>query len=146
MAIILQHVMAEIIIKDLNDLDRAAADFISKIGDNRIIAFYGSMGAGKTTFITALCKALGVKDVVNSPTFTIVNEYRTDTGRSVFHFDFYRLNKIQEARDIGFEEYLYETDGICLIEWPEVVEELLPDETLRVRIAVNDDGSRTFKF
>ena len=138
--------MAEIIIKDLNDLDRAAADFISKIGDNRIIAFYGSMGAGKTTFITALCKALGVKDVVNSPTFTIVNEYRTDTGRSVFHFDFYRLNKIQEARDIGFEEYLYETDGICLIEWPEVVEELLPDETLRVRIAVNDDGSRTFKF
>ena len=104
------------------------------------------MGAGKTTFITALCKALGVKDVVNSPTFTIVNEYRTSTGRSVYHFDFYRLNKISEAQDIGFEEYLYETDGLCVIEWPEVVEELLPDETLRIHITVNPDESRTLSF
>lgn len=138
--------MAEVIIKNTEDLDRAAAEFIGKIGDNRILAFYGSMGAGKTTFITALCKALGVKDVVNSPTFTIVNEYRTSTGRSVYHFDFYRLNKISEAQDIGFEEYLYETDGLCVIEWPEVVEELLPDETLRIRITVNPDESRTLSF
>jgi tRNA threonylcarbamoyladenosine biosynthesis protein TsaE len=138
--------MAEVVIKNTEDLDRAAAEFIGKIGDNRILAFYGSMGAGKTTFITALCKALGVKDVVNSPTFTIVNEYRTSTGRSVYHFDFYRLNKISEAQDIGFEEYLYETDGLCVIEWPEVVEELLPDETLRIHITVNPDESRTLSF
>jgi tRNA threonylcarbamoyladenosine biosynthesis protein TsaE len=138
--------MAEVVIKNTEDLDRAAAEFIGKIGDNRILAFYGSMGAGKTTFITALCKALGVKDVVNSPTFTIVNEYRTPTGRSVYHFDFYRLNKISEAQDIGFEEYLYETDGLCVIEWPEVVEELLPDETLRIHITVNPDESRTLSF
>ena len=138
--------MAEVVIKNTEDLDRAAAEFIGKIGDNRILAFYGSMGAGKTTFITALCKALGVKDVVNSPTFTIVNEYRTSTGRSVYHFDFYRLNKISEAQDIGFEEYLYETDGLCVIEWPEVVEELLPDETLRIHITVNSDESRTLSF
>jgi tRNA threonylcarbamoyladenosine biosynthesis protein TsaE len=138
--------MAEVIIKNTEDLDRAAAEFIGKIGDNRILAFYGSMGAGKTTFITALCKALGVNDVVNSPTFTIVNEYRTSTGRSVYHFDFYRLNKISEAQDIGFEEYLYETDGLCVIEWPEVVEELLPDETLRIHITVNPDESRTLSF
>jgi ATPase, YjeE family len=138
--------MAEVIIKNTEDLDRAAAEFIGKIGDNRILAFYGSMGAGKTTFITALCKALEVRDVVNSPTFTIVNEYRTSTGRSVYHFDFYRLNKISEAQDIGFEEYLYETDGLCVIEWPEVVEELLPDETLRIHITVNPDESRTLSF
>ncbi|MCI2081816.1 MAG: tRNA (adenosine(37)-N6)-threonylcarbamoyltransferase complex ATPase subunit type 1 TsaE [Bacteroidales bacterium] len=138
--------MAETVIRNLEDLDRAAKEFMGKIGNNRIIAFYGSMGAGKTTFITAFCKALGVKDVVNSPTFTIVNEYRTDKGRSVYHFDFYRINKISEAQDIGFEEYLYDTDGICVIEWPEIVEELLPDETLRVHIAVNPDESRTLKF
>ncbi len=133
--------MSRIVIKDLRDLDRAAAEFLEAIGDSNIVAFYGSMGAGKTTFITALCKALGSTDTVNSPTFTIVNEYGTSSGRSVYHFDFYRINRLSEAMDIGWEEYVW-SDGLLLIEWPENIEDLLPEETLRVKITVCDDGSR----
>lgn len=134
--------MSEIKINGTKDLKHAAKEFLDNIGSSRIIAFYGGMGAGKTTFITAVCKVLGVEDVVNSPTFTIVNEYRTAAGEAVYHFDFYRINKLSEAIDIGLGEY-FDSDGLCLIEWPEMVEELLPEETLRVRILVDDEETRT---
>lgn len=137
--------MAKLVIKGLEDLEVKAGEFASLIGENRVIAFYGSMGAGKTTFITALCRHYGVEDVVNSPTFTIVNEYVTADGEPIYHFDFYRINRLAEAIDLGWEEYLY-SDGLLLIEWPENIEEILPEETLRVKITINDDGSREFDF
>ncbi|MDD2595211.1 MAG: tRNA (adenosine(37)-N6)-threonylcarbamoyltransferase complex ATPase subunit type 1 TsaE [Bacteroidales bacterium] len=137
--------MTEIIINGAGDLERAAKVFLSKIGNHSIIAFYGSMGAGKTTFITALCKMLRVKDIVTSPTFTIVNEYRTQAGRPIYHFDFYRINKLSEAMDIGLYEY-FDSDGLCLIEWPEMIEELLPEETLKISILVDDVDTRTLLF
>ena len=108
-------------------------------------AFYGRMGAGKTTFISAVCSVLGVGDEVASPTFTIVNEYRTSDGTPVFHFDFYRIEKLSEVLDIGYEEYL-DSGGICLMEWPEKIEELLPEDVLRVSIVEEEDGSRTVTF
>ena len=132
----------EISIKDLSGLDRAAEDFLEKIGEHRLVAFYAPMGAGKTTFTTAVCKCLGVTDTVCSPTFTIINEYVTEDGRTVYHFDFYRINKLSEAVDIGIEDYLY-SGNLCLMEWPENVEELLPEDTLKVHIEVNPDLSRT---
>lgn len=137
--------MAEIEIRKINDLERSALEFLEHIGDASVIAFYGAMGAGKTTFITALCKVLGVKDVVNSPTFTIVNEYLSGTGRAIYHFDFYRINKLSEVMDIGFDEYIY-SDGLCLIEWPEKIEELLPEDTLRVYMTVEGDDLRILNF
>ena len=109
--------MKEIKINDLANINIAAAEFLKQIGDSSVIAFYGSMGAGKTTFITALCRALGVEDVVNSPTFTIVNEYADKKGEPVYHFDFYRIHKLDAARAIGFDEYLY-SGYLCLREWP----------------------------
>ena len=135
----------EILIKSLEDLDRAAGEFLQQIGENRLVAFYAPMGAGKTTFITALCKHLGVEDAVCSPTFTIVNEYLSATGDSVYHFDFYRITKPSEALDIGLEDYLY-SGSLCLMEWPENIEELLPEETLKVRIQVQADGSRRISW
>jgi len=142
--------MNTVTIKDLNHIREAAAEFIGRAGipggKNRIFAFYGSMGAGKTTFITALCAELGVDDVVNSPTFTIVNEYRTRTGLPVFHFDFYRIEKLQEVYDMGAEEYMYESDGLCLMEWPEKIGELLPEEAVKVSIIVLEDGTREIKW
>lgn len=135
----MQH---RIVINNLSDIDRAAAQFITEVGTGRIIAFYAPMGAGKTTFTTAICRALGVDgDAVSSPTFAIVNEYRTFGGESVFHFDFYRITKPAEALDIGFYEYI-DSGYTCIMEWPENVEDLLPDETLRVRIEVRPDESR----
>ena len=132
----------EIHISNLSDLDRAAEVFLDKTGGHKLIAFYAPMGAGKTTFTTALCKCLGVTDPVCSPTFTIINEYVTSDGHTVYHFDFYRINKPSEALDIGLEDYLY-SGNLCLMEWPENIEELLPDETLKVHINVNPDLSRT---
>lgn len=137
--------MTEIKINGLEDLSRAAKEFLEKIRDHTIIAFYGSMGAGKTTFITALCKELGVSDVVNSPTFTIVNEYLTEAGRPVYHFDFYRINRLSEAMDIGLYEY-FDSGELCLIEWPELIEELLPEDTLKVTIQAEDTNTRTLTF
>ena len=132
----------EITIKDLSDIDRAAGEFLEAIGDNRIIAFYAPMGAGKTTFTTALCRRLGVReDAVSSPTFAIVNEYRTGDGEPMYHFDFYRVTKVSEALDIGFYDYV-DSGSLCVIEWPENIEELLPEETLKVSITTNPDGSR----
>lgn len=139
----MRHVIT---IADTEDLDRAAEVFLSEIGENRIIAFYAPMGAGKTTFTTAVCRRLGVRDdAVSSPTFAIVNEYRTSSGEPLYHFDFYRITKIAEALDIGFYDYI-DSGFLCIIEWPENIEEILPEETLRVSIAVNPDESRTLSW
>ncbi|MBR7004044.1 MAG: tRNA (adenosine(37)-N6)-threonylcarbamoyltransferase complex ATPase subunit type 1 TsaE [Bacteroidales bacterium] len=139
----MRHVIT---IADTEDLDRAAEEFLSEIGENRIIAFYAPMGAGKTTFTTAVCRRLGVRDdAVSSPTFAIVNEYRTSSGEPLYHFDFYRITKITEALDIGFYDYI-DSGFLCIIEWPENIEEILPEETLRVSIAVNPDESRTLSW
>ncbi|MBO6170296.1 MAG: tRNA (adenosine(37)-N6)-threonylcarbamoyltransferase complex ATPase subunit type 1 TsaE [Bacteroidales bacterium] len=139
----MQH---EIIIKDLADLGRAAVEFLKEIGNNKLIAFYAPMGAGKTTFTTAICKLLGVReDAVSSPTFAIVNEYKSADGEPVYHFDFYRITKEAEALDIGLYEYL-DSGALCLMEWPENIESLLPEETLKVSISVGLDGSRTVSW
>lgn len=135
----------EIKIKDTSDLDRAAADFLKEIGDNRLVAFFAPMGAGKTTFTTAICRVLGVTDPVGSPTFAIVNEYMRADGEPMYHFDFYRINKLSEAVEIGLYDYL-DSGCLCIMEWPENIEELLPDETLRINITVNPDQSRTLTW
>ncbi len=135
-----------VIIRNLADLDRAAGAFLEAIGDHRLIAFYAPMGAGKTTFTTALCKHLGVReDAVSSPTFAIVNEYRTGSGEAMYHFDFYRITKPEEALDIGLYDYL-DSGRLCLMEWPENIEDLLPEETLKVHITVAPDGTRTLSW
>ena len=135
----------EIEIKSLDQIREAAQQFISHIGDHRVFAFYGSMGAGKTTFIKAICEDLGVGDVVTSPTFAIVNEYQTANGGTIYHFDFYRIKRLEEAYDMGFEDYIY-SGHLCLIEWPELIEDLLPDNTVRVHITVDEDGTRTIRW
>lgn len=133
-------------IKSLQDIDRAAEEFLAGIGENKIIAFYAPMGAGKTTFTTAICRRLGVRDdAVSSPTFAIVNEYKTGEGDPMFHFDFYRVTKLSEALDIGFYDYL-DSGYLCVIEWPENIGELLPEETLKVSIEVERDESRTVSW
>ena len=136
----------EIEIANLEDLDRAAREFLEAIGDASLVAFYAPMGAGKTTFTTAVCKALGVQeDAISSPTFAIVNEYRGEIGQPIYHFDFYRIEDPREALDIGLYDYL-DSGALCLMEWPENIEGLLPEETLRVSISVNPDGSRTLTW
>lgn len=136
----------QIQIAGLEDLERAAREFLEAIGNHTLIAFYAPMGAGKTTFTTAICKVLGVKeDAISSPTFAIVNEYRSGNGEPVYHFDFYRIERPEEALDIGLYDYL-DSGCLCLMEWPENIEALLPEETLRVHISVNPDDSRTVSF
>lgn len=136
----------ELQIPSLAEIDEVARQFLAEIGDNVLIAFYAPMGAGKTTFTTAICRALGVNDdAVSSPTFSIVNEYRTKDGDSVYHFDFYRISKIAEALDIGYYDYV-DSGCLCLMEWPENIEEIIPEETLRVHISVNPDLSRTVSW
>lgn len=135
--------MQTIQIKSLETIREAAKAFIAAMDDRTVFAFYGAMGAGKTTFIKALCEELGIEDVINSPTFAIVNEYRSETtGELIYHFDFYRINKLSEAEDIGTEDYFY-SGALCFIEWPEKIDELLPGDVVNVRIAENADGSRT---
>ena len=128
-------------IQSLEDITSAAQKFVDEMGENCVFAFYGKMGAGKTTFIKAICEALGVKDVVASPTFAIVNEYADAAGQSVYHFDFYRIKNLREAVDIGCEDYFY-SGYPCFIEWPELVEELLPEDTVKVSVEVLEDESR----
>ena len=136
----------ELTIKDLSCIDEAACRFLEMTRDNRLIAFYAPMGAGKTTFTSAICRSLGVpSEEISSPTFAIVNEYRTSGGESVFHFDFYRINRISEALDLGFYDYI-DSGCLCLMEWPEKIEEILPEETLKVHIEVRDDGSRVLSW
>ena len=132
----------EIVIKNTADLDRAAAEFLEEIGDRTLVAFFAPMGAGKTTFTTAICKALGVTDPVGSPTFAIVNEYMKSDGDPMYHFDFYRINRPQEAIEIGLYDYL-DSGCLCIMEWPENIEDLLPEETLKVYFTINPDQSRT---
>ena len=129
----------------LSTIQDAAQQFIEAISQHRVFAFYGTMGAGKTTFIKAVCQQLGVTDdVVASPTFAIVNEYKGTQG-PIFHFDFYRIKKISEAYDIGCEDYFYSGD-LCFIEWPELIEPLLPDDAVCVTIEAQPDGSRTVRW
>ena len=163
--------MIKIAITSLQTISDAAREFIAGIGDRRVFAFYGAMGAGKTTFIKAVCEELGVKDQVTSPTFAIVNEYSIDHSpltidhspltidhsdaqpifnlqssifnvQKVFHFDFYRIKRLEEAYDMGCEEYFY-SGNLCFIEWPELIEDLLPEDTVRVTITQHPDGHRT---
>jgi tRNA threonylcarbamoyladenosine biosynthesis protein TsaE len=129
-----------ITLNSLLDLEEAAKTLLAFNKENKIFVFYGEMGAGKTTFIKAICTELGVKDTVSSPTFSIVNEYEGN-GQTIYHFDFYRIKTIQEAFDIGYEEYFYSGD-ICLIEWPEKVQELLPEHYVRVDITTIDPNKR----
>ena len=131
----------EIRINDLEHIGEAAHQFIETIGDHRVFAFYGSMGAGKTTFIKAICEQLGVDDVITSPTFAIVNEYTTPSNSPIYHFDFYRIKRLEEVYDMGYEDYFY-SGALCFIEWPELIEELLPDDAVRVTITQQPDGSR----
>ena len=134
--------MKTIQIKHLDTIREAAREFVANMDDRTVFAFRGSMGAGKTTFIKAICEELGVEDVINSPTFAIINEYRsTTTGELIYHFDFYRINKLSEAEDIGTEDYFY-SGALCFIEWPEKIEELLPGDVLEVAITEQPDGSR----
>ena len=135
----------EIRINNIDEIAIAAQEFIDQMGDNTIFAFYGKMGAGKTTFIKAVCEALGVTDVINSPTFAIVNEYEAGNGDSIFHFDFYRIKKEQEVLDIGYEDYVY-SGCLCFMEWPELIEDLLPEETIKVTIEEAEDGTRLIRF
>ena len=132
-------------ISSLEALPAAAQKFLQAVGNRRVIAFYGGMGAGKTTFIAALCRELGVTEPVTSPTFAIVNEYAVSDKSSIYHFDFYRIKRLEEAYDIGFEDYLY-SGHLCLIEWPEMIEPLLPENYIRVEIQHGDtDDERIIK-
>ena len=137
----------QIDIKELGSIRQAAQQFVSQIGQHTVFAFYGKMGAGKTTFIKAVCEELGVEDVITSPTFAIVNEYSLplqpeSNGGRLFHFDFYRIKRLEEVYDIGYEDYFY-SGALCFIEWPELIEPLLPDDAVRVTISEQPDGTRT---
>ena len=143
----------QIRIDDISQIREAARQFIEQIGEHCVFAFYGKMGAGKTTFIKAVCEELGVTDVITSPTFAIVNEYEVSSQNTsltsppspltsqIYHFDFYRIKRIEEVYDMGYEDYFY-SGALCFIEWPELIEELLPDDAVRVNIVEQPDGSR----
>lgn len=139
-------IMSIIKIESIDTIRQAAKEFIADMDDRTVFAFHGNMGAGKTTFIKAICEELGVEDVINSPTFAIINEYRSEsTSELIYHFDFYRINKLSEAEDIGAEDYFY-SGALCFIEWPEKIEELLPGDVVDVTINENPDGSRTVEI
>lgn len=137
----------QITVKSPAELPDAAKTFINNMGDRTVVALHGEMGAGKTTFINALCRELGVEsDSTASPTYALVNEYRSDTtAELIYHFDLYRLEDLDEAMDMGIEDYL-DCGALCLIEWPDVVDPLLPEDTIDLNITVNPDGSRTFAW
>lgn len=129
-------------IESLEKIQEAAKTFVANMGDDTVFAFYGKMGAGKTTFVKAICEELGVEDTITSPTFAIVNEYRSDlAGELIYHFDFYRIKKLDEVYDMGYEDYFY-SGAICFIEWPELIEELLPGNTVKVSIEELESGER----
>jgi tRNA threonylcarbamoyladenosine biosynthesis protein TsaE len=134
----------EIKIQDLAHISEAAREFVAQIGDRKVFAFYGQMGAGKTTFIKAICEALGVEDVITSPTFAIINEYSASDG-AIYHFDFYRIKKLEEVYDMGNEDYFY-SGALCFIEWPELIEEVLPEDAVKVQITEAPDGTRSVSF
>ncbi len=131
----------EIRIKSIEEIAVAAKEFVAAMGERKVFAFYGKMGAGKTTFIKAVCEELGVEDVINSPTFAIVNEYVDGQGEPVYHFDFYRIKNQQEVMDLGYKDYVY-SGHVCFMEWPELIENLLPDDAVKVTIEEEIDGGR----
>ena len=135
--------MISLVIKDIEHIREAAREFIENMGESRVFAFYGKMGAGKTTFVKAVCEELGVEDVITSPTFAIINEYEGD--ETIYHFDFYRIKKLEEVYDMGYEDYFY-SGALCFIEWPELIEEILPDDAVRISITEQADGSRLVQF
>lgn len=136
----------QIIIKSPETIRESAKAFVEAMGDSTIFAFYGSMGAGKTTFIKAICEEMGVEDVITSPTFAIVNEYRSATsGELIYHFDFYRIKKQEEVYDMGYEDYI-ESGAVCFMEWPELIEELQPEDVVKVSIKQQEDGSRIVEW
>lgn len=134
----------EIIINDLDRIRETAREFICHMGNRKVYAFYGKMGAGKTTFIKAVCEELGVEDVITSPTFAIINEY-SGKDDTIYHFDFYRIKKLEEVYDMGYEDYFY-SGALCFIEWPELIEEVLPEDAVKVQIQEKEDGTRTVLF
>ena len=131
----------EITIKNLDTIHEAAKEFVKGMGDGKVFAFYGKMGAGKTTFIKALCEVLGVEDVITSPTFAIINEYTDGNENPIYHFDFYRIKKLEEGYDMGYEDYFY-SGNLCLLEWPELIEDILPENVIKVTIEEQPDGTR----
>ena len=136
----------KISIKSLDSLHEAAREFIKNMGTGHVFAFYGKMGAGKTTFIKAVCEELGVDDVITSPTFAIVNDYTSSKDDShIFHFDFYRIKKLEEVYDMGYEDYFY-SGSLCFIEWPELIEDILPGDAVKVTVTQNEDGGRVVEF
>ena len=157
----------EIKIQDIDHIREAAREFVENIGEARVFAFYGKMGAGKTTFVKAICEELGVDDVITSPTFAIINEYtisswplaistkptansqqltaNSQKPKAIYHFDFYRIKKLEEVYDMGYEDYFY-SGALCFIEWPELIEEILPDDAVRVSIIEQEDGSRIVSY
>lgn len=135
----------QIKINTLGDIHEAAKTFNVNRGNATVLAFYGKMGAGKTTFIKALCEEFGVEDVITSPTFSIVNEYTNKEGKPIYHFDFYRIKKIEEVYDMGYEDY-FDSGNLCLLEWPELIENLLPEDVLKITISEQEDGSRLIEF
>ena len=143
--------MTTIQINNIENIQEAAKEFIQHIGDARVFAFYGKMGAGKTTFVKAICEALGCQDVITSPTFAIVNEYsqhltpNNQQPTAIYHFDFYRIKKLEEVYDMGYEEYFY-SGALCFIEWPELIEDILPEDAVRVTIEEQPDGSRLVTY
>lgn len=135
----------QIEIKNLEALYPAAQDFIRQMEDQKVFAFYGDMGAGKTTFIKAICEQLGVGETVASPTFAIINEYRGGSGDPIYHFDFYRIHKLEEVFDFGYEDYFY-SGHICFIEWPELIEQILPENTVKLSIRETGSGTRVIEY
>ena len=139
--------MNSIKIENIENIREAARKFVEQIGNHTVFAFYGKMGAGKTTFIKAVCEELGVSDVITSPTFAIVNEYTPSSlllppSSNIYHFDFYRIKKLEEVYDMGYEDYFY-SGALCFIEWPELIEDLLPEDAVKVTITEESDGTRT---
>ena len=134
----------EIKINDLNSIRETAREFIDHMDGRKVFAFYGKMGAGKTTFIKAVCEELGVEDIITSPTFAIINEY-SGKDDTIYHFDFYRIKKLEEVYDMGYEDYFY-SGALCFIEWPELIEEVLPEDAVKVQIIEKEDGTRAVLF
>lgn len=133
-------------IRSLDTIRETAREFVANMGQANVFAFYGKMGAGKTTFVKAICEELGVEDVITSPTFAIVNEYQsTKTGGPIYHFDFYRIKKLDEVYDMGYEDYFY-SGAPCFLEWPELIEEILPNDAVKVTITEQEDGTRIVEF
>jgi tRNA threonylcarbamoyladenosine biosynthesis protein TsaE len=131
-------------INSIESLDKSARQLLDAFPDNRIFAFYGEMGAGKTTFIKALCRVLQVNDITSSPSFGLIHEYASKNGESIYHFDFYRIETVEEIFDIGYEEYMFSGE-YCFLEWPEMVETILPEETIRIALSVAEGGVRELR-